>query len=108
MYIATWNHLFSNTSSIEDAPCSEWNRTAQSELDNTKFVNNARDELEEEYKKYKINFVMITATCPVDLIVTDPESLMINKTSNEIPNAIYIEADVNGDGELDDQIIISD
>jgi hypothetical protein len=44
--------------------------------------------------------------CPVDLIVTDPEGLTINKQSTEITDAIYTETDINGDGDLDDIILI--
>jgi len=43
---------------------------------------------------------------PVDLIVTDPDGLTISKEVNEIPGATYIEVDLNGDGDLDDQITI--
>ena len=48
----------------------------------------------------------ITATCPVDLVVTDPNGHSISKSTNAIPEAIYTEADLNGDGDPDDQIII--
>ena len=41
---------------------------------------------------------------PVDLIVTDPDGLTISKESSEIPNAVYTEEDVTGDGEPDDTI----
>jgi hypothetical protein len=54
------------------------------------------------------NQITITAFCPVDLTVTDPEGFIINKQSNEIPGATYIETDLNGDGDPDDQIIIPD
>jgi len=52
------------------------------------------------------NPITFTATCPVDLSATDPDGLTINKSSNEIPGATYTETDINGDGDLDDQIII--
>jgi len=48
----------------------------------------------------------ITAACPVDLIITDPDGLTIDKQSTEIPGATYIVTDLNGDGDLDDRIII--
>jgi Tol biopolymer transport system component/thiol-disulfide isomerase/thioredoxin len=58
-------------------------------------------------KKY-LPPMTITATCPVDLTVTDPDGLTINKRSTEIPEATYIETDLNGDGDLDDRIVIPD
>jgi RHS repeat-associated protein len=50
----------------------------------------------------------ITAKCPVDLIVTDPDGLTIDKQSTEIPGATYMVTDLNGDGNSDDRIIIPD
>jgi PKD repeat protein len=50
--------------------------------------------------------MVIGAQCPVDLSVTDPDGLVIDKNSSEIPGATYIEQDTNGDGELDDYVII--
>jgi len=53
---------------------------------------------------------IVTVKCynkdPVDLIVTDPDGLIISKEVNEIPGATYIEVDLNGDGDPDDQITI--
>jgi len=49
-----------------------------------------------------------TAKSPVDIIVTDPDGLRISKQLNEIPGATYIEIDLDGDGDLDDQIRIPD
>ncbi|WP_091688718.1 NosD domain-containing protein [Methanococcoides vulcani] len=48
----------------------------------------------------------ITGTCPVDLEVVDPEGLIINKQTNQIPGATYTETDINGDGDSDDRILI--
>lgn len=50
--------------------------------------------------------LVIQAACPVDIAVTDPDGLTIDKQSNEISGAIYGERDVNGDGEPDDVIVI--
>jgi PKD repeat protein len=55
-----------------------------------------------------IPLLAFTATCPVDLIVTDPDGLIIDKRSSQIPGATYTEVDLNGDGDLDVQIIIPD
>jgi len=48
----------------------------------------------------------IRAFCPIDLSVVDPEGFVISKSTNAILEATYIEADLNGDGDPDDQIII--
>ena len=50
----------------------------------------------------------ILSDCPVDVTVVDPEGLVINKESNEILGATYVETDINGDGDLDDIILIPD
>jgi hypothetical protein len=43
---------------------------------------------------------------PVDLEIIDPEGLIINKETNQIPGAVYLEYDVNADGNTDDVITI--
>ncbi|MHA2214421.1 MAG: NosD domain-containing protein [Candidatus Hodarchaeales archaeon] len=48
------------------------------------------------------------ALCPIDLIITDPEGLLISKDANEIPRAFYIEVDLNNDDDIDDIIILSE
>ena len=50
--------------------------------------------------------ITVTATCPIDLVTTDPEGLIVSRESCEIGGATYTEADINGDGDPDDQIII--
>ena len=52
--------------------------------------------------------IRLTAHSPVDIYVVDPDGLTISKQINEIPKAVYIEADLNGDGDLDDTILIPD
>lgn len=52
--------------------------------------------------------MVVTACSPVDLVVTDPDGLTISKELNEIPGATYLEVDLDGDGELDDQVSIPD
>jgi len=42
----------------------------------------------------------------VDLIVTDPDGLVISRELSEIPEAIYVEDDLNGDGSTDDFVSI--
>ena len=44
------------------------------------------------------------STCPVDLSVEDPDGMTIDKQSSEISGALYVEMDVNGDGDLDDLV----
>ena len=43
---------------------------------------------------------------PVDIILTDPEGLIVNKETSEIPGAFYFETDLDDDGELNDIIIL--
>jgi PKD repeat protein len=50
--------------------------------------------------------LVIKAMSPVDLVVIDPDYLVISKEFNEIPNAVYMEKDLDGDGSLDDYIFI--
>ena len=45
--------------------------------------------------------------CPIDLEVVDPGGLIITKQINEIPGSIYIEADVNGDSDLDNLVFVA-
>jgi hypothetical protein len=52
--------------------------------------------------------VVITGYCPVDILVTDNYGKVISKTVNEIQGSSYREEDLDGDGELDDQITIPD
>jgi len=46
------------------------------------------------------------AECPVDLVITDPNGLMLTKETSGIQKAIYSEVDVNNDGELYDLFAI--
>ena len=46
------------------------------------------------------------AYCPVDLIITDPDGLILSKQGSEIPGATYEEIDIDEDGELDDLFAI--
>jgi peptidoglycan/xylan/chitin deacetylase (PgdA/CDA1 family) len=50
--------------------------------------------------------LMGLVTCPVDLIITDPDGLVLSKQENQIPGASYEEADIDGDGDLDDEFFI--
>jgi len=43
---------------------------------------------------------------PADLVLADPEGLVISKDSSEIPGASYMEYDVNGDGDPDDVVSV--
>ncbi|KAF5415552.1 MAG: Cell surface glycoprotein [Candidatus Methanogaster sp.] len=66
----------------------------------------------ESIKKYTVlksgETIIITTTCPVDIDVADPDGFSINKTTNKIVGASYMEVDINGDGDPDDQIVIPD
>jgi len=50
--------------------------------------------------------LVIRALCPIDIIIKDPDGLIIRKEINEIINATYDEFDLNGDESIDDQIRI--
>jgi len=50
--------------------------------------------------------IAIKAYSPVDLVVTDPDNLIISKDSNQIPGATYTEIHLDGDGTLDDLVQI--
>ena len=50
--------------------------------------------------------VNIKSDCPVDICVIDPDNLIITKQINTIPDAIYVEMDLNGDGSPDDRVSI--
>jgi len=50
----------------------------------------------------------ITAQCPIDLIIKDPDGLIFSKQQNGISGATYSEIDMNDDGIPDDLIIIPD
>ena len=42
------------------------------------------------------------ASCPVDLEITDPDGLVLNKQGSQIPGGVYQEFDLDGDDDLDD------
>jgi len=49
---------------------------------------------------------VVTAVCPVDIAVTDPEGRHITRSESTIPGATYVEADLDGDDDPDDRITI--
>ncbi|OPY18843.1 MAG: PKD domain protein [Methanomethylovorans sp. PtaU1.Bin093] len=52
--------------------------------------------------------LVITAKCPVDIEIIDPEGNRISKSENGIPGATYTEIDINGLGGPDDIVSIPD
>ena len=44
----------------------------------------------------------------IDLVVTDPDGREISKDSSDIPSSTYVETDLDGDGRLDDQVVMCD
>ena len=55
------------------------------------------------------NRLNVMASCPVDLVITDPLGRTIsNGDVAAIPDATYIEIDVNDDGDPDDSVMIPD
>jgi hypothetical protein len=55
---------------------------------------------------FQSHHLVILAEGPIDLELTDPESLIVNKFFNPISNTIYVEDDVNGDQQQDDLILL--
>ena len=60
----------------------------------------------DNYYIVNLKGITVRTTCPVDLVVTDPDGLVITKEFSEIPEAIYLEEDFNDDGSLDDYVYI--
>jgi hypothetical protein len=56
----------------------------------------------------KLTDFVIDGLSPIDLNITDADGRFINKNFSNIPGATYTEVDLDGDGELDDRIIIPD
>jgi len=48
------------------------------------------------------------ARCPVDLSITDPDGLVLNKQDSQILGSVYEEVDTDGDGEVEDLFAILD
>lgn len=46
------------------------------------------------------------ALCPINLLITDPDGLVLSKSVNAIPGAVYRELDFDHDGDLDDAFMI--
>jgi len=52
--------------------------------------------------------LLITAHSPVDIVVTDPDGLIFTKYQQEIPLGTYIESDIDGDGDVEDLVVIAE
>lgn len=50
------------------------------------------------------NMFSYTTGSPIDLIVTDPDGVVITKETGEVAGMSYAELDLDGDGELDDEV----
>jgi len=78
-------------------------------LNNPSFRHNVaqgmRDGIYNYFFKRGLTFNLCSAA---DMIITDPDGLTISKQFNEIPGASYTEIDIDGDGDLDDQVRIPD
>jgi parallel beta-helix repeat protein len=55
-----------------------------------------------------LQWLVVGVASPVDVTVIDPDGLTINKTATNIPDAVYIEYDFDGDGNTNDLIAIPD
>ena len=54
----------------------------------------------------KPDLIFFYLCSPADMIVTDPQGLIVSKNLNQIAGAIYGEIDIDGDGDLEDKISI--
>jgi len=54
------------------------------------------------------NAASIMAHCPVDLILTDPDGLIVSRTENQVPGAMYYKWDFDEDGQLETKIWIAE
>ena len=55
---------------------------------------------------YRYAGLFATARSPVGLVVTDPAGSTLSEDTSEIPSGIYIQEDIDGDGEPDDTVFI--
>jgi cell wall-associated NlpC family hydrolase len=58
------------------------------------------------YRRVGKHDVVIVAHSPVDLLVTDPDGLLVSKELCSLPSADYFEYDLDGDGDLEDLVLI--
>jgi len=52
------------------------------------------------------SWILFHLCSPADMLVTDPDGLIISKKVNQIPGAAYVEIDMDQDGDLDKEISI--
>lgn len=50
--------------------------------------------------------LVIKGFSPIDLSIEDPDGLIINKQASLIPDATYVEQDLDNDGDLDDLVTV--
>ncbi len=64
------------------------------------------DSVKKDIYDFYVGVLEFATSCPVDLLVADPNGRKISKTVSEVPNASYAEVDIDGD--IGDRIIIPD
>jgi hypothetical protein len=72
----------------------------------TRYCNGYIDELRIYGYQGSPSYLEFLVDCPVDIQVIDPNGKIVDKFRNEIWGAQYLESDFNGDGSIDDKIII--
>src|SRR4030043_2418860 len=72
----------------------------------TRYCNGYIDELRVYGYQGSPQYLEFLVDCPVDIQVIDPNGRIVDKFRSEIWGAQYLESDFNGDGSLDDKIII--
>jgi len=82
---------------IEDGP--DWFSVYSQEIhdDDDTYVIGGHQEYVPNLEGFTISLLS-----PADIVVTDPDDLIISKERSEITGAIYIVDDVDGDGDLED------
>jgi hypothetical protein len=75
-------------------------------IDEVRVYNRALTKAEINELIEPIQEIRIQAHCPVDLVIRDPWGRLVNKNESTIPDSSYIETDLDGDGILDDSVVI--
>jgi Tol biopolymer transport system component len=60
----------------------------------------------EDYPSNSAPGITFRADCPVNLSITDPEGMVINKEIRGIEDAAYLELDIDNDGDIEDVVDI--
>jgi hypothetical protein len=99
-----WASYYNNGINLDDNDDLE-NSVTPDDLMNSSHTNRIGHHLE-IYPIFLEKFLYFHGYCPIDLQITDPDNLVINKTLSKIENVFYLEIDLNKDSNNEDIIII--